>query len=524
MKTRNDTQGKTTRGNGDTMALNSPLEMLDNLTIQPIRNNINLLKELHNAASAGHTYIPEDILNATIEDPNDYRIVTDEGRVYLTQHWEAEVELAANTRQLIDLPNYNTTMPTRPTTGPLIPTDDQWKAISNAFTHPISIICGYPGTGKTSLVQLLLHAIDTHPDFMHRWSRYQLAAPTGKAARRLTEATTRDASTIHRLLGYNPNCGFMHNESFPLFGDFIIIDESSMIDIGLASALLKAVGTNGRIVFVGDAEQLPPIKPGRFFEELIKTDIIPKVTLTQVFRQAKKSLIVQNAHRIIKGLVPYPDADIAGADIEDTVHPDFIFVEKPTHMISQAVTELIKNRLPTKFKLDPMKDILTISPMRPGAAGLDKLNDRIKKELNSTGIPLGIDSFSVGDRIIQTQNDYTVDIMNGEIGTILGFDIKQGTIHVDLGDRKIWIPDECLGSFLPGYAISIHRSQGSQARVVIVILDKGHRRMLNRRLINTAITRAQDLCIVIGQWESLCKGVEQNIEDARCDYIKRVCS
>lgn len=329
--------------------------------------------------------------------------------------------------------------------------------------------------------------------------------------------------TIHRMLGYNPNCGFMHNEHFQLMADFIIVDESSMIDIQLAEALMKAIPTNSRIIFIGDAEQLPPVKAGRFFEEVLKCREITQTRLTEVFRQAAKSLIVQNAHRIIRGESIFPDADTAQSHLGVEIQPDFHFIEAKAFQIPRYVAEMVKDKIPTKYGLDPMTDILTIAPMRPGGAGLDKLNAEIKLGLNPAGNIIGIGNLNVGDRVIQTQNDYDIDIMNGEMGTIDGFDMVDDMVLLNLRDRQYWIPAEKLKSFLPGYAISIHRSQGSQSPVVVVVLDKGHRKMLNRRLINTAITRAQMMCIVVGQWDALTHalGNEQDII-TNCGLVDRI--
>jgi len=503
----------------------SVLALVESLRIKPIERNKELLKELWSAANRGDTYIHEENLKAPMDNPNDHRIVVDGGRVYLAHLWDAEVQCGDLVTTLLTHPQVGVWMPERPTSGPLVPTDQQWKAVERAFKYRMTSICGLPGTGKTTLIKLLLDAIDNHPDYCDRWQKYALAAPTGKAARRLSEATGREAQTIHRLLGYNPNCGFMHNEHFQLMADFIIIDESSMVDIQLAAALLKAIPMTSHIIFIGDAEQLPPVKAGRFFEEILKCDKIPQTRLTEVFRQAAKSLIVQNAHRIINGKEIFVDAESAHSHLGVEVQPDFHFVEAKAYQIPRFVADMVKDKLPAKFGVDPINDVLTISPMKPGGAGLEKLNEELKLALNPGGEPIGIANLHVGDRVIQTQNDYDIDIMNGEMATIEAFDHKDDNVLLDLKDRKNWIPAEKLTTFLPGYAISIHRSQGSQAPVVIVVLDKGHRKMLNRRLINTAITRAQMMCIVVGQWDAINFAIgNENDAPANCGLLSRICS
>lgn len=505
----------------------SALELVESLAIRPMERNKALLKELWLAEKRGDTFIHEENLIAPIEDPNDHRVQVDAGRVYLSHLFDAETRCGDIITDLLTRPRIGQWLPQRPLEGQLVPTDHQWKAVERAFRYPITTICGLPGTGKTTLIKILLDAIDNHPDYQDTWQKYALAAPTGKAARRLTEATGREAVTIHRLLGFNPNCGFMHNEHFPLMAKFIIIDESSMVDIQLAAALLRAVPEDCNLIFIGDAEQLPPVKAGRFFEEILQEERIPQTRLEEVFRQAAKSLIVRNAHRIINGKQIYRDAESAQSDlgVDTEVQPDFHFVEAKGFQIPRYVSNLIKEKLPTKFKLDPNLDILTLSPMRPGNSGLDKLNNELKLALNPGGEPLGIASLNVGDRIIQTQNDYDIDIMNGEMATIEDYDHKDDMVLLDLNDRKYWVPAEKLKSFLPGYAISIHRSQGSQAPVVVVILDKSHRKMLNRRLINTAITRAQMMCIIVGQWDTINFAItNEQSKPANCALRSYICS
>lgn len=482
------------------------LDLLEQIGIKPIQKNIELLRELEGATGRGHNFLMLDDIKANIEDHHDHRIIIEDDKIFLRHIWEDEKIIIDCLDNMLKTKPKEIELPTKPTEGNLIPTDTQWEAVENAFKHKISIIQGLPGTGKSSLVRYLLQAIDEHPGFADSPSKFVLAAPTGKAARRLEQATGRSACTIHRLLGFTPGVGFLHSGSYPLIENFIIIDEASMIDINLASNLLKSVARHSHIIFVGDAMQLPPVGAGRFFEDIINLDNMPKIMLTEIFRQAGKSLIIKNAHRLVNGKVMFKDS----SGCSDEVNDDFIFSDIRSHNIPDIVTSIVAERLPEAKGLDPFEEIMVITPMKKGKCGTEALNDKLQKALNDGAPPIGYRNFTIGDRVIQTKNDYEVDIMNGEMGIIEDVNYENNLIFINFKHKSVWIDIKKLKSFELGYAITVHKSQGSQAPAVVFVADNSARRMITKRLINTGITRAEFLCHMVGQWDNMNKAIEMN--------------
>lgn len=434
--------------------------------------------------------------------------VTDEGRrYYLPETYWIEQRLARNVRELLStMPAVDVEAPTRPTDGDFVPNDGQWQAIEHALSSRVSLITGLPGTGKTTLVKLLLQVIDDADlKLGDDQARYVLASPTGKAARRLQEATGRSAQTIHRLLQWAPGeGGFLHDEGNPVTARFIIVDETSMVDLRLADALLRAVGPTSHLVLVGDADQLPPVGAGKVFDDLIESGCVPSVRLTEIFRQAARSMIVRNAHRIVAGEDPWKnrsDASVAlGVDPEE-LDDDFFFVHRDeAEDVARTIVEFAAERIPNKYGLDPMRDVLVLAPMKKGPCGLEVLNSKLQWRLNRDGQKLGVKDLRVGDRVIQTRNNYDLEVMNGEVGVLRAWDAEDGLATIDFADdRTVEVPRSQLDSFLLAYAISVHRSQGSQAPAVICAVAKSHWIMLTRSLVNTAVTRAQQLCVCVGQ-------------------------
>ncbi len=439
--------------------------------------------------------------------------VTDDGRrYYLKELYWIEQRLARHVRELLStLPAVDVELPPRPTSGDFVPNDGQWQAIENALTSRISLITGLPGTGKTTLVKLLLQVInDADLRLDGEQERYLLASPTGKAARRLQEATGAQAQTIHRLLQWAPSeGGFLHDEGNPLTARFVIVDETSMVDLKLADALLRAIGPTTHLVLVGDADQLPPVGAGKVFDDLIESGCVPSVRLTEIFRQAARSMIVRNAHRIVAGEEPWKNRSDASVELgvdPEELDDDFFFVHRnEAEDVARTIVEFAAERIPQKYGLDPMRDVLVLAPMKKGPCGLEVLNSKLQWKLNRDGQKIGVKDLRVGDRVIQTRNNYDLEVMNGEVGVLRAWDAEDGiaTIDVSGDERTIEVPRNQLDSFMLAYAISVHRSQGSQAPAVICAVAKSHWIMLTRSLVNTAVTRAQRLCVCVGQRAAL---------------------
>jgi exodeoxyribonuclease V alpha subunit len=362
----------------------------------------------------------------------------------------------------------------------------QRGAVSKALQGGVTVITGGPGTGKTTTVRMLM-AMATA-----RREHWRLAAPTGRAARRLAEATGSDARTIHRLLEYNGRTGrFMRTASNPLECHGVLIDEASMVDIRLMSSLVAALPEGCRLVLVGDSDQLPSVGPGRVLADIIGSGVVPVCTLTEVYRQAQDSGIVRNAHRINQGESPVSGEQEEGVDDFFEIHRGQPIEAQAT--ILQIVTERLKER-----GFDPLKDVQVLTPMHSGPLGTQSLNQALQRALNPQGAEVrrGPKIFRVGDRVLQLRNDYDNDIFNGDVGIIE--QASSGALTVDFDGRKVTLRGEALGDIDLAYAISIHKSQGSEYPAVVVALHRAHFVMLRRNLLYTAITRAQRFCCVVG--------------------------
>lgn len=437
-------------------------------------------------------------------------------RWWLPELYYTELRLAGHVRELLETrPMVDVEPPVRPVDGDFIPNDGQWTAIENALATRLSLITGLPGTGKTTLVKLLLEVIDDLDLRLDEGQeRYVLASPTGKAARRLQEATGAPARTIHRLLEWAPGeGGFQRDEENPLAARFVIVDETSMVDLRLADSLLRAIGPSTHLVLVGDADQLPPVGAGKVFDDLIASDQVPSVRLTEIFRQAARSMIVRNAHRIVGGEPPFRNRNEASVQLGEAVEDlddDFFFVHREeAEDVARTIVEFAAERIPKRYDLDPMRDVLVLAPMKKGPCGLDALNQKLQWRLNQDGRKIGIRDMRVGDRVIQTRNNYDLEVMNGEVGVLAAWDADAALATIDFGDgRSVEVPAAQLASFMLAYAISVHRSQGSQAPAVICAVAMSHYIMLSRSLVNTAVTRAQRMCVCVGQMAAMNKAVK----------------
>ncbi len=435
-------------------------------------------------------------------------VVDDAGRVAEARLHAVEERLASHVRRLLDddaaleLGDAE-----RPAGGAFVPSDDQWRGVAQALEHRISILTGGPGTGKSATMRAL---VDLLKAARHR---ARLCAPTGKAARRLSELTGADATTIHRLLEWAPDEGFTRDRSHPIEGcDVLIVDEASMLSVQLAEALLAAVGPRTHVLLVGDVDQLAPVGPGRVLEDLLAADV-PATRLTEVFRQAARSLIVRAAHAINAGELPEP---VAG---DDDVRDFFLVVRDGPQAIFDEVCELAATRLPAHYSLDPAADVQVLAPMHKGPLGIDALNGELRARLNPDGAPIGGSGLRVGDKVMQTRNSYEHDLFNGERGVLAHHDAERDRIMFAGEDgRRVSLPADALDTLKLAYAATVHKAQGSQARAIVVPIYRGHQIMLTRNLVYTAVTRAQEVCVVVGERAALATAVGRT--DARRRYTR----
>jgi exodeoxyribonuclease V alpha subunit len=368
---------------------------------------------------------------------------------------------------------------------------DQKRAVEAAFQHGLVVITGGPGTGKTTIVRALVHLAAL------RGEAWLLTAPTGRAARRLAETTGQEAKTLHRLLEFNPRTGaFTRDLRNPLPAQAVLVDEASMVDIRLMESLLAALPSGCRLIFVGDADQLPSVGPGRVLGEMVSSGEVPVATLTQVYRQAALSGIVRNAWRINGGEAP--ESGERDVSPEGAGAPDFFIVLREEALQAQAaLLEIVSKRLPAKG-FDPLRDVQVLTPMHNGLLGTEALNERLQGVLNPSGPALqrGERRYRQGDRVIQVRNDYDNEVFNGETGRIV--EARERSLLIDFEGHMVEVSGEKLDDVELAYAISIHKSQGSEYPAVVVAMHRSHRIMLRRNLLYTAITRARKFCCVVG--------------------------
>ena len=371
----------------------------------------------------------------------------------------------------------------------------QRQAIREAFERKILVITGGPGTGKTTIIRAVV-------DIFRRWGRaVLLAAPTGRAAKRLAETTGEDARTIHRALEFQPKKGtFKRNESNPLGGEALVVDEFSMVDLPLMFHLLKAVPPWMRLVLVGDKDQLPSVGPGALLNDIIESGTVAVVRLDEIFRQAKESLIVANAHRVNEGL------SLVHAPPDDR-NADFYFIRQEDDLKAfQTILKLCASSVPRRLGLSPLSpQIQVISPMYKGVVGVDNLNTELQARLNpgGEGLQAGARVFKARDKVMQLRNDYDKDVFNGDVGTVLHADRAKYRLLVDFDGRPVAYEKDELADIALAYAVSVHKAQGSEYQAVIMPLLTQHFIMLQRNLFYTALTRAKKLSVVIGSPKAL---------------------
>jgi len=384
----------------------------------------------------------------------------------------------------------------------------QREALQQALTRRALIITGGPGVGKTTLVNAILLILRA------KNVRCLLCAPTGRAAKRLSEATGLEAKTIHRLLEVQPGTGaFARNERRPLDCDLLVVDETSMVDVPLMSHLLRAVPAQGSLLLVGDVDQLPSVGPGLVLRDLIESGVVPVVRLTEVFRQAANSRIITSAHRINQGQLP----ELPAKDADQ----DFYFVEREEpERIADTLVDLVKRRIPNKFKLDPIRDVQVLGPMNRGSLGIRELNARLQAELNpARGDEPFVEKFGwqfrVRDKVIQTANDYDKEVFNGDIGQVVKIDPVEREVTVSFAPREVVYEFGELDELALAYAITIHKSQGSEFQAVVIPLAMQHYLLLQRNLVYTGVTRGKRLVVLVGQPKALALAVRNNRTERR---------
>ena len=384
----------------------------------------------------------------------------------------------------------------------------QREAVLAALRHRVLVITGGPGVGKTTILRTLLALLTS------RQVRCQLAAPTGRAARRMAEATGLPAQTIHRLLEVNPGTGgFLRREDNQLATDLLVIDEASMVDVPLLHSVIRALPEPAALLLVGDVDQLPSVGPGSVLRDLIDSQSIPVVRLVEVFRQAAGSRIITNAHRINHGLLPEPHS---GPDLTD-----FYFIEREDPgAITSTLLEVVRNRIPTRFKLDPIRDVQILTPQNRGSLGVRELNNVLQEALNppAEGVPW-IEKFGIrfrrGDKVLQTRNNYDKDVFNGDVGWITALDELEQELTIDFDGRSVVYDFGELDEVVPAYAMTVHKSQGSEFPAIVIPLAVQQYILLQRNLLYTAITRGRKLVVVVGQARALRIAIQNDQREAR---------
>jgi exodeoxyribonuclease V alpha subunit len=471
------------------------------------------LYALIEAEQQGNSYLPADELGrrtarliGLAPDPDVLAaapgLVEDEGRIYREGTRASELAVAATLAARLAAPPHLDHEPAEEPRGKL--TDEQWAAVRAAFAARVSVLTGGPGVGKTEATREIVAEAEAAN------ATIALCAPTGRAARRLEETTGHEAKTIHRLLEWMPGREPAFRPGRPLPVDLVIVDESSMLNLRLAEVLLGGLAETTHVVFVGDADQLPPIGAGKPFEDLIASGAAPVVRLTQIFRQAARSMITTAAHEINHGrpphLEPGPEQD-----------HDFFFIERGTpERALETVVEVVAERAPAKFAVDPIREVQVLAPMYRGPVGIDALNERLQAELNPDGKRALNDRFRIGDRLIQTRNSHELGLMNGSIVFLRTDHPEEETIVVDTDDGgSLVIPYGETGTLRLAYAISVHKAQGCEVPVVVGVCQRSHSRMLTRPLLYTAITRARNSCVLVGDQVSLASAVRRDDSGGR---------
>jgi exodeoxyribonuclease V alpha subunit len=431
-------------------------------------------------------------------------LIEDKPALFLTALHRAERGIAEHIARLVGAPCWGPIASERAIpwveekTG-LRLSDSQRAAVAQAVNGKVTVITGGPGVGKTTVVNSILRIIRA------TGVKVLLCAPTGRAAKRLAESTATEAKTIHRLLEFDPRTlGFKHNQDAPLDAELLVVDEVSMVDTVLMNQLLRAVPDHCALLLVGDVDQLPSVGPGAVLADMIGSNAIPTVRLTEIFRQAASSKIIVNAHRINRGQLP---------ERSGTEQSDFSFIGSDTpEDIHDKLVQVVTERIPKRFGLHPIEDVQVLTPMNRGGLGARSLNVELQQRLNPNAEPRVTRfgwTYAPGDKVIQTVNNYEKDVFNGDIGRVVRIDEEEGLVYIDYDSRRVEYETGELDELSLAYATTVHKSQGSEYPAVVIPLGMPHYMLLERNLLYTAVTRGKRLVVVIGQTQALAMAVKR---------------
>ncbi|HEX2731123.1 MAG TPA: ATP-dependent RecD-like DNA helicase [Polyangiaceae bacterium] len=497
----------------------------------PERALAGVLHQLHAARDQGHVFVPREGLARVsaemLEIDSSFteaaidslwaseRVVVEDGAVALSFLQRAEVSLCADLGRLSNfgapgLARAEAVVEAFEARQKLTLASEQKRAIRAVAEHKVVVITGGPGVGKTTIVRAVIEVFDAAR------LTTKLAAPTGRAAKRMAEATGRPALTLHRLLEFDPKLRrFARNTDNPLEAQALIIDEASMIDLPLAASLFAAVPDPARVVIVGDVDQLPSVGPGAILRDLIDSGRIAVVRLTEIFRQAQDSGIVQSAHAILKGSMPE-------ALVKSDKPPDFFIIErKDAEQALRTIEEVVARRIPQRFGFDTRTEIQVLCPMHKGACGTLAVNELLQRLANGEGegVRQGEQTFRVRDRVMQLRNDYDREVFNGDVGFVSAVDSEARKLTVDFEGKSVEYESSELEQLSLAYATSIHKSQGSEYPVVVIPFLMAHFPMLSRNLLYTAVTRARKLCVLVADPRAIRTALSEVRKEARSTHL-----
>ena len=510
-----------------------------------VRAEAGVLYILHQLADEGHVYFPYEPLvqkcremlaiereriteaisanvisgRIVLEDLNDdsETFIENHKGVFLKKFHVSETGIAARLKRLLNAPGSIRSIDAEKAVLwvqkrlAIDLADNQVRAVKEAAQNKVLVITGGPGTGKTTIINAILNI------FSRLKIRIQLAAPTGRAAKRMSEATGHEAKTLHRLLEYSmKKGGFQKDQKHPLPCDLLIVDEASMIDTILMHHLLKAIPIGATFILVGDIHQLPSVGAGNVLRDILTSDAVPFVVLNKIFRQARESRIIVNAHRINGGEMPLRQNPKEKSDF-------FFLEEEDPEKVLNIILDLVAQRVPDYFGFDPMKDIQVLTPMHRGVVGAGNLNLALQERLNRSarGIARGNRIFRIGDRVMQIKNNYDKEVFNGDMGRIVRLDTESRDVIIAFEDRELPYDVTDLDEIILAYAVSVHKSQGSEYPAVIIPILIQHYMLLQRNLIYTAVTRGKKLVILVGTRKALGIGIRNDKTQKRYTLLKK---